>query len=225
MLQFLTLLVLGLGLPLALAFTGLASWSWIGLGAAAWVVAVVVKVFAGGLVWVVSERLLKSNYLKAAVWGMWSGICELGATAIAFGKADVLPGLGDAVGFGVAAGSVEVLYVLLVALTTSGKREMPPPTKSDDTFLAWSGVVERYLTSAMHLATRGLVWVGLHTWRLAPGIVLALAAFALVDGVATYGEAGKWNWGNPRIARRFYAFLAAVTAIAVVAFGASVLLL
>ena len=225
MVQCLLILLLGLGLPMFLAFSGLASWSWIGLGAAAWIVAVVLKIFPGGLLWVLLERLMKGQRMKAALWGVWSALTELGVAAIAFAGASAFPGLGDAVGFGVGAGSLEALNILRQALGYLVAAQVRSPSKLDGKFLDWIVVVERYLTSGGHLATRGLVWAGLQSLLLVPGMVLAVATFSLVDGIASYGHAVKWNWADPSIRRRWLGFLSVVTIVEAAAFIACVFLL
>jgi hypothetical protein len=225
MLQCLAILLLGLGLPVFMGLSNLASWSWIGLGAAAWIVAVLLKVCPGGLLRLLLEHCLQGQRMKAALWGVWSALMELGVAAIAFSGAGTFPGLGDAAGFGVGAGSVEALNTLRLALGIRIAARIRSPSKLDVKFLDWIVVVERYLTSGGHLATRGLVWAGLQSLFLVPGMVLAVATFSLVDGIASYGHAVKWNWADPRIARRFLGFLSVITIVEAVAFMTCVFLL
>jgi hypothetical protein len=271
MLRLLTFLFLGLGVPIALAVDGVSSWAWIGLGAAAWAGAVVVKAapFTGGLVGFTAEGLFKAEWPKAAVWGIWSALCELGAAVIVFLAAfdptwylpgvydprasHAYPSLGNAVGFGVGAGSVEVIALLVVASIGSGAnpgagrgrgacgRPGPPdPCATDsaqpaatpaDEFMEWSGIIERFLACVGHLATRIMIWAAVKAWLLTPAVVFPYAAFAfpmatfaLVDGVATYGQAVEWDWEDGGTARRFYGFVAAVTVLEAIACIASVLM-
>ena len=155
MFQGVVLLLMGLGLPLGIALAGVSSWSWLGLGAAAWAVALLVKVGVGVPLHHLFRWMFRGEKARSAAWGCWSGITELGLSAVVFLVADSYPNVWDLVGFGVGAGSIEVLYVIVGAIPVSG-RGIPAP-RPEGTLLAWSGVIERGLTSMGHLATRGLV--------------------------------------------------------------------
>ncbi|MAG56044.1 MAG: hypothetical protein CMJ83_07120 [Planctomycetes bacterium] len=221
--QFLAFLALAIGLPLAIALTGLSTWAWVGLGAAAWAVALVIKISAGTVVSVASERFLRRPAMKAAVWGLWSGLAELGVAAILFLTVEPFPALGDTIGFGIGAGSVEVVFVLISAVASSS-RGTSTEADSPGAGMDWSGVIERALTSVGHVSSRGLVWSGVQGWCMAPAVVVALTTFGLVDGVATYGTNAKWDWHDPSVIRRFHRFLALVTVLEAVAFGVSIVL-
>ena len=201
----LVLLILALAPPLVVTRTGSATWIWIGDGAASWGVALAVKILLGGWIRWAAERVTASRTAKSALWGCWSGCCELGAAAAVFLWADPPATLGEAIGFGIGAGSIEVVYVLF--LSGGGP-------------LTWSPVIERALTSIGHVSSRGLVWIGLVHESTFPEIAIALLAFTAIDGAATYGELAGWNWGDPTLLRRFYAGLAVVTAIEGLAFVA-----
>ena len=223
MIQGVVLLLMGLGLPLGMALTGASSWSWLGLGAAAWAAALLVKVVVGAPLHHLFRWMFRGEKARSAAWGCWSGIAELGLSAVVFLIADSYPKIWDLVGFGIGAGSMEVLFVIIASFRGSGRGSTAPGPEG--TLLAWSGVIERGLTSVGHLATRGLVWAGLQHPNLTPGIVLALATFTLVDGIATYGSAAGWDWEEPQLLRRFYGLLAAVTLVEVAAFVGMLLLL
>ena len=113
--------------------------------------------------------------------------------------------------------------MIVAAIPGSGRGSTAP--RPESVILEWSGVFDRGLTSVGHLATRGLVWAGLQHPGLTPGIVLALATFTLVDGIATYGSAVGWDWEEPRLLRRFCGLLAVVTLVEVAAFVGVLLLL
>lgn len=218
MLQILAFLLIGLVPPLGLGMAGTASWTWICLGATAWGAAVVMKVILAGPVSAFFERLTTNKFRQCLGWGLWSAACELGIAAVIFLAAGPFPRIGNALGFGISAGCAEVLFTLALGLASAGKEETQPSAGPDETFVSWSGVIERLLATAGHIASRGLVWTGLQSWPLAPGLALAFATFALVDGVATYGVDSKWDWTDPGTARRFYGFVAAITVLEVVAF-------
>jgi hypothetical protein len=209
------LLIFGIGAPLALATVGFLSWAWLGLGAAAWAAALFVKAVPGGLVWLASRRWVESKRKRAAVWGTWSALCELGASAVVFLSATPYPELREALAFGIGAAVIEIAYVIVVAIVP-GKTE--ENAGEEDRFVAWSGVMERGSTLVGHVATRGLVWAGFRHWSLFPAILLAIATFSLVDAVASYGSDEKWPWTEPRFCRRFQGFLAYVAALELLAF-------
>ena len=84
---------------------------------------------------------------------------------------------------------------------------------SGDWVVEWSGIIERTSTYLGHIATRGLVWVGLQSWYFAPAVAMAIGTFGLVDGVAAFGQDAGWNWSDPFVCRRFQAFLIAVAVV------------
>ncbi|MBI4600429.1 MAG: hypothetical protein HY721_00575 [Planctomycetes bacterium] len=217
------LLLLTFGVPAGLLLAG-ASWRWLGLGALAWAAAVAVKALAGALVAGASRRAVSSARARAAVWGVWSAACELGAAALAFLAFRPRPTLLDVAGCGAGAGALEIAWVVAVAVyhgaAATAAREGPPDEPDDtDWIVRWSGVLERASTLAGHIGSRGLVWLGLQSWALSPALALALATFALVDGVAGYGVDAGWRWSEPRLCRRFQAFLAATALVELGAFA------
>ncbi len=215
--QLFALVAIAVGVPSALLLAGFVSLKWVLLGAAAWAVAVVVKAGPGAALWLVLEKAGMPPRPKAAIWGVWSALCELGATAAVFIGSAEAPELIDAVAFGVGAGAVEAMLTVAAAVVAQDDTT-PSPTG----FVAWSGVVERLLASTGHIASRGLVWVGLQGWPLAPAILVGIATFAIVDGIASYGSEAKWDWTDADRLRWFYGLVAAVTAVEVIALVAGV---
>ena len=212
MAQLFALVVLAVVLPGALVLEGLLSLKWVLLGAGAWAVAVVVTAGPGAGLWMLLEKARVSPRPKAALWGVWSAICELGAAAVVFTRVAEFPAFVDAIGFGVGAGAVEAAITMCAAAVARKAAEDPVTG-----FMAWSGVLERALASVGHIASRGLVWVGLQAWVLSPALVVAGATFAIVDGIASYGSEAEWDWTDPATLKWFYGVVAVVTAIEVVA--------
>ncbi|MHC4931953.1 MAG: hypothetical protein ACYTGV_07180 [Planctomycetota bacterium] len=217
--QGVVLLLFAVACPVGLALGGVVEWGWLGLGAAAWAAALFIKAIPGGLIWLANERWIGDRARRAAIWGFWSAFCELGATLVVFLGADPSPDLFGALGFGIGAAAVEVFYVIGAAILAAKDEE---GTTEEDPFVAWSGVMERASTFLGHVATRGLIWVGVQDPKLMPALLIGLVTFSLVDGIAVYGTDAGWNWTEPRFCRRFQLFLAAVTAFELLVFCTSV---
>ena len=212
--QIIALLVLAFGAPLAVLLMG-ADWRLLGWGAAIWAVSVAVKAVFGFAVDALCKQILSGLRWQAAVWGVWSAVCELGAVAVFFYLMD-LSLVVDVVAFGVGAGAVEVLLVLATAL---GSKSGDDSVDGQDWFVEWSGVLERASTLAGHVGSRGLIWLGIQSLVLAPLLVVAIALFALVDAVAVFGVDAKWDWTDQMIARKMQAFLASVAAVELALFA------
>ena len=198
----------------AAACAGANGFRWAVFGALSWVVGVALKMpLAAGL-----ARLLRraTPMVRAAGQGVLSGACELGAAAAAV--VWLLPGgtVAHGVAFGVGAGGIEILVLLVVA--TRAATQAPAPGASlpgeatpDSLRVRWTFVVERATALLGHSASRGLVWLALRGRPLAAAAALVL--FGAVDGVAYYGAAAKWDWLEARTWRRFYGFVLAVALI------------
>jgi hypothetical protein len=119
---------------------------------------------------------------RAVVLGLWSALCELGLVAA---LVLVFPVVSGAAAAGVGVGDVVGMGV-------------------------GAGAAEALILGSS--ASRRLLWVGL----VVPGqwyvIGVAVAFFALVDGVATYGGEAGWRWTEVAVAVRFHGFVAVVTA-------------
>jgi hypothetical protein len=220
---------LALGPPLALAVLGVAKPSWMAIGAGAWAGSVAVKILLGIPVNRAISRSRFGPKTRVALWGAWSAFCELGAIALIFAAISMPASIGDVIGVGVGAGSLEIVVLVgpavIALLVTTGKAAEPKSEPPGDWFSAWGGVFERISTSVGHVTTRGLVWVGLQALILAPAAAFAFATFALVDGVATYGHAKGWNWEDSRLYRRFNVFLALISLVEAAAFAGALALL
>ncbi|MEW6702429.1 MAG: hypothetical protein AB1298_06900, partial [Bacteroidota bacterium] len=81
---------------------------------------------------------------------------------------------------------------------------------SENLAIQWLGVLERVLTSLIHTATRGLVYISKSTGNFIP-IALAVSCFALIDGRAYYAHLQKWRFDNIQVLDKFYSFLGTVT--------------
>jgi len=227
--QFVALVALAFGLPLALLLAG-ASWRWLALGAVAWAAAVLLKAVLGIGVDALSRRLLTARRSQAAVWGFWSAVCELGVATAVVIAGDVTR-VADVVALGVGAGADEVVFVVASAVLSPQKAPLASPGESSsaqhglqsDWVVEWNGVLERFSTMCGHVGSRGLVWLGVQAWVYAPALLLSVATFALVDGVATFGVRANWNWSDPGVARRFQSFLVVVGAFELAVFAAGTL--
>lgn len=221
--------VLAFGPPLALALLGVAKPAWIAIGAGVWAVSVALKILLGTPVHRAISRPRWGPKTRAMLWGGWSSFCELGAIALVFLVISMPASIGDVIGVGVGAGSIEIVVLVAPALValiaTKGRIADPKLEPPGDWFARWGGVFERISTSVGHVTTRGLVWVGLQSLSLAPAAAFAFVTFTLVDGVATYGTAAGWNWEDSRLYRRVNVFLALVSLVEAAAFAGALLLL
>jgi hypothetical protein len=217
--------VLAVGPPLALIVLGVAKPSWMAMGAGVWAGSVALKILLGIPVHRAISRPGWGPKTRAILWGGWSAFCELGAIALVFVAISMPATIGDVIGVGIGAGSMEIVVLagpaFIALLATKGRLADPP----GDWFVQWGGVFERISTSAGHVTTRGLVWVALQSLILIPAAAIAFVTFALVDGVATYGTAAGWNWQDSRLYRRYNGFLALVSLIEAAAFAGALLLL
>jgi hypothetical protein len=123
------------------------------------------------------------------------------------------------IGLGVGAGAFEVIIVCITPLLS---RAVPSETPSD-WLVRWSGLLERIITLVGHTASRGLVWAAFVSPAWWPAAFFGFATFALVDGVAVYGLAQKWNWTDPRLFRRWLSFMGLAGLLEAAAFAAFVL--
>jgi len=212
-----------LALPFILAVAaGRGGMLWTALGGGIWGVSVAIKFLVTDLLELAGVRRLEPAP-RALIHGLVSALCELGAAGVAFLWL-LPPGTAlHAAAFGAGAGWIEMLAILFLALGTAGRGTAPLPDPAPETASAlpqhvqWNFLVERGLTLIGHLGSRGLVWLMARgfTWC---GI-LAVATFSLVDGVASYGKFRKWDWLEMSCWKRFYGFLALVSASEVAVFA------
>lgn len=163
-----------------------------------------------------------SNRSLAFSQGAISAFSELGA-ALAF-FLFVVPELtfAELIGFGVAAGSVEAIILPFMKNPLEGTplethAEETGKKASENIAIQWLGVVERVLASLVHTATRGLTYITCSTGNLVP-IVLAIAGFASIDGLAYYAHLEKWQFDNIQILAKFYRFLGSIAGSLLVLF-------
>ncbi len=216
----LAMLALAIGVPLALILAGVSKLSWIAIGAALWAGSDVFKIVAGLLINFSFSEKGRATKGFAALWGAWSALCELGAVAAFFLIASRPATVGNVIGLGIGAGSIEVTFVCFTPLQS---RAVPSEMPSD-WLLRWSGVVERSITLVGHTASRGLVWAAFVSPVWWPAPLFGFATFALVDGVAVYGSAQKWKWADPRLLRRWLSFMGLLGLIEAAAFAAVLML-
>ena len=179
-------------------------------GALAWSAALVVKLAVGRIPGV--ARFRAGGKAGAAIWGLFSGLAELGFLAV-FIAAGMVPR--DAIGIiaaGLGAASLEIVYILAEGVISDFRQP------DNARYLAWLRgarrslwvanmiFIERFATTILHVGTRGLLAVSMNQMIVLP-VTVAMLSFGAVDGVATYGISRKWNWYNPIRCRRFYQFV------------------
>jgi hypothetical protein len=203
---------------------------WFLIGAAAWALGLLVKLPLTAWVprvkrWIGSKNApLSGHAALAVVAGVLSGLAELGIAFLMLYLLIPLENVAVLIAFGVGAGSIEVLYLLLILTPREVQRALesgslrlrdqaspPPPGVA-----LWS-ILERAYATVIHTTTRGLVAVSILGSNPLPAL-LGLLAFTLVDGAASFGDLRGWNWQDTRILRRFHAFGLGVAALGVVWF-------
>jgi hypothetical protein len=217
-------LVALLVLPFAGAFLpGENGLLWLGAGALVWGLSVEIKFLLADL-WEIAAGERLPHAMRAAVHGLLSAACELGAAAAALKWVLPMGTAWHATAFGVGAGQVESCVLFSVGFwqaASTAPAQTDVPGASSSAVVPWhvrgTFVVERASALLGHVGSRGLVWLGLHAmpWTFA----LALATFALVDGVATHGSFRRWNWLAFPTWWRFYAFTLAVGLVELAVFA------
>lgn len=164
-----------------------------------------------------TRGMMRRGLMGAAAWGLASGLFELGAFLLVLtaGFISTTPAAGFAAGLG--AGSVEVVYLVIVGAIENQRNPNPERYQrwlvaaQRSHWVAHMGWVERFSALVLHSATRTAVVVSVIDADPIP-LVLALLAFMLVDGGATYGVAREWDWFDPIVCRRFFLMLLGVGA-------------
>lgn len=212
-------LALAVGLPTALLLLASARWTALAAGAAAWGLAVALKRAAVPSLRRIA-RLPATSRRASALHGAWSALAELALAAGFFAAASPLAAV-DVVAFGVGAAVAEILYVIGggVLAPEPGAERAWAAGAARSACVRWALFLERAATTALHVGTRGLVYLAVARPD-APAALLAFASFAAVDGVAAHGLARGWSWFEPRVCRRFYAFVALVALLDCAAFAA-----
>ena len=205
-------------LPWGVSYGFDVSWYWWGLGVGAWVLGLLVKFPLARLV----NRLSMRAVSKATVLGVLSSGTELGMAAVVIIIAGpVMMDSAQVLAFGLAAGWIECIYILGMALL--GPR--PDPTKvaqwARGARVSWcvrySLLVERLVAVSGHLGSRGLIWVSLAGGLVWPALV-AVVSFSLTDGLAAYGIKRCWNFSDPAVSRAFYSVCAVISLAELVIF-------
>jgi hypothetical protein len=179
---------------------------WMLLGIASWTLALILK---NALVYVF-ESVGEGHWpngSRGMLEGTISAACELGAAAVFLRKPSVR--LIDAIAFGVAIGSFEVVFTLgagfLEKLDDNLRFAGSPFDFVDGMFL-----FERFFAVIGHTAERVLIFVALCCKQWLPAGI-AFVTFSFVDGLAAHGLAANWNWENAMVNFRFQMTVAAVT--------------
>lgn len=188
----------------------------IGIGALSYVAgAMVIKFMLYDLFVVKFLHKKLSNKWLAVSQGVVSAFSELSAALCFF--LFVVPRLtfAELIGFGLSAGSVEAIILPFMKNPFQGTplekhAEETINKSSENLAIQWLGVLERVLTSLIHTATRGLVYISKSTGNFIP-IALAVSCFALIDGRAYYAHLQKWRFDNIQVLDKFYSFLGTVT--------------
>lgn len=193
--------------PLFLYFGSLELLEFFFIGGMAWGAGVAVKLLLARVSSI--QKTMKAGAVGAALWGMISGFAEIGALWIVV-AADLLPlqaQAGIACGFGAA--SFEIFYLIVVGAIEEHRH--PDPAKyhrweaaaRKSYWVANIGIIERSGATVIHVVARWSLFVGLAHAAIIP-VANAVLSITLVDGLATYGVARKWDWFNPRTCRAFY---------------------
>jgi hypothetical protein len=187
-----------------------ARWSPFGLGILSWIGGVAVKSLAMSAL----DRTglgTCAPAVQALVGGLVSAVTELGAAWLLLRRARL--SLADVLAFGAGIGVFELLFTLGIGvLEQLDETATPAVTLS---FVDGFFLLERFLSLIGHVASRLLVYAGAKRTRPLAGAAVLL--FAAVDGAATYGITADWNWEDPVLLARFYAFVAGIGALEVLA--------
>ena len=179
-------------------------WGWLLIGAASWALAIVLKIVADFLVQR-STNIALQDWAAAGLSGIWSSICEMGLCALAFWFWGAV--FADALVTALGAALAELIVLLPAALSA---HFAVAQSKAKDR-ANWSAFfIERSLVLANHLASRGLLWLGIAGPAGLPAVASAFGLFAASEGVQAYGQARDWDWLNKRTQWLFFAFLFAI---------------
>ncbi len=163
----------------------------------------------------------------AALNGLVSGIAELGLALLFFVFLPTLT-FWEVVAFGVGIGSIEAFVVATTENPFRGTALERAAEEFEVAVSRLSGVPrlvyghilpfsERVMAAAIHIGTRGLVYVGYHSRNPLP-IVVALAVFLVLDGVIGYRLIHQGRLCDFRVLNKFYMGLSAIAVIIVAGF-------
>ncbi len=214
-------LALAAAVPALLILGFDAAFKWLALGAASWIVGVVVKVpltalthFAlGGHREADEARSVPSDLGRAASLGLVSSGSELVAAVLILAWAGgASASLADLLAYAAGAGCFENFLLLGASFL-----EKPKPGVLDEWTAgareSWlvrnATFVERTVALVLHVSARGLAGLSLQSGCIHCAVV-AIGAFATIDGTADLAESRGWAIYSPRTFARFFGFLAAV---------------
>jgi hypothetical protein len=160
------------------------------------------------------ERVLRSRLstrVLAATHGAISGISELSVAAMFF--VYVVPRLSwwQLVGFGVGAGACEAIMLPFISNPFKGTSL---GEHADEVYRAaarspafqWLGVLERVWAMLVQTSTRGLIGLSVFSGNPVPACV-AVAGFAVLDGVGYYWHLRKWRFDSLPLLTRVHLFI------------------
>jgi hypothetical protein len=182
---------------------------WIFVGILSWMLALAIKIPALLVVYGFDGVPAFPISATAILHGLISAAAELGMAALLLHRSRL--SFLDALAFGVGVGSFEVVWVLWegsLELIDSGDFTGP------NALAMASGplLLERAITLISHTASRLLVYISVVRRYVLPAAI-AVALFALCDGVAVYGGLAGWRWEHATVRYGFNAFLAALAAV------------
>lgn len=141
----------------------------------------------------------------AFLWGSWSAVTELGFAALAMGAFLGAGSLAQIISFGSGAGGIEILALLTMSLRSGPNATNEGAAVELPVHVVWSFVVERTGAFIGHVGSRGLIALALYDQMWAAPV--AVASFALVDGLAIFGRLRGWDWMSLYVWMRFYALV------------------
>jgi len=162
----------------------------------------------------------------SALNGLASGITELGVALVFFAFMGIM-NLAEVLAFGIGIGTIEVFVVATPGNPLKGTKlekiseEMDAAVQRLDRGRFYYDYilpyVERALATAIHIGTRGLIYIAFHTMNPIPALI-ALSSFVLADGIGGYRLLYQGKLADFRRLHKFYFFLSAVAFVMVGAF-------
>lgn len=164
-----------------------------------------------------------SNRWLGVSQGFISAISELGSAFLFF--VFVVPKLTlvQLIGFGTAAGAVEAIILPFMQNPLKGTPLEAHLSEviqrsSTNNLIPWMAVLERLFALPLHIGTRGLVYISFISGNIIPAI-LAVMAFASIDGRAYFAHLEKWSFDNLQVLGKIYTFIAIVAIIQALLFA------
>ncbi len=163
----------------------------------------------------------------ATLNGLVSGVAELGA-ALPFLALLPSHSFWDIVGFGIGIGAIEAALLATTTDPLKGTALESAAREMDAALTSLTGrrrlvvlhvlpLVERLIAAAIHVGTRGLVYVAYRAFNVLP-LLIALAAFLLADGIIGYKLAYQGRFKELRVLGLAYVALAVIALLTCMAF-------